>query len=103
MPSKQQIKAKGCLMKRIIVEVLQIIPAHNVFIGHELDEIETLIPIAFYAQVNTFNLEFPSLGMEKQIIAVQLDDFQDDLVGADIERFNYQSLVHLAKVQANQD
>lgn len=90
-------------MKKIIVEVLNLIPAHDVFIGNEFDAIETLVPVAFYAQVKIMNVEYPGNGLDQAVIAVPLDDFQDDLVGADMEKFDYQSLVHLAKVQRNDD
>lgn len=90
-------------MKRIIVEVLNLIPAHDVFIGNEFDDIETLVPVAFYAQVKIMTVEYPGSGLEQEVIAVPLDDFQIDLVGADMEQFGHQSLVHLAKVQRNDD
>lgn len=90
-------------MKRIIVEVLNLIPAHDVFIGNEFDDIETLVPVAFYAQVKVMSVEHPRGGLDQEVIAVPLDDFHDDLVGADMATFDYQSLVHLAKVQRNDD
>ncbi|WP_322896323.1 hypothetical protein [Yoonia sp. 67] len=90
-------------MKRIIVEVLNLIPAHDVFIGNEFDDIENLVPVAFYAQVKIMNVEYLGNGLQQEVIAVPLDDFQDDLVGADMEKFDCQSLVHLAKVQRSDD
>ncbi|SDJ59216.1 hypothetical protein [Salipiger marinus] len=90
-------------MKRVIVEVSNLIPAHDVFIGDEFDEIENLVPVAFYAQVKIMTVEFPGSGLEQEVIAVPLDNFQDNLVGEDMEKYNYQNLVHLAKVQRSGD
>lgn len=90
-------------MKRIIVEVSNLIPAHDVFIGDDFDEIEKLVPVAFYAQVKIMTVEHPSLGLEQEIIAVPLEDFQDNLIGEDMEKFSYQNLVHLTKVQRSDE
>jgi hypothetical protein len=48
-------------------------------------------------------VEFPGSGLEQEVIAVPLDNFQDNLVGEDMEKYNYQNLVHLAKVQRSGD
>lgn len=90
-------------MKRIIVEVINLIPAPDIFIGNEFDDIETLVPVAFYAQVKIVNTEYPGNGLDQEVIAVTLEDFQDDLVGKDAATFGYPNLVHLAKVQRNND
>lgn len=85
-------------MAKTIVEIVEIIPAHSIFIGSEYDDLHELKAVAYLARVKYFNSEHPVLALQEVVIAVPLENYDDEIVGTSMDPYIGQSLVHLAQL-----
>lgn len=83
-------------MRDVILEVVQITSADSWFVGSELDDREALIPVAFFALVKSFNIDYPDLGMRAHIIPVPGSEIEETLVGRNLSDFST-DIVHVSK------
>lgn len=81
-------------MTTFITAVIERIPANSIFIGDAGDNIEEATPIAFFARVQTLDTNYPSSSHEEAIIAVPLNEFDEDLRGKSMEAYEFQTLTH---------
>ena len=81
-------------MANIITKIIAIIPAHSAMFYSERT---VLSPVVYFAHVEYIDTNFPFLGSKERIIAVGANEYDNELVGADIDHFLGRDLVHKDK------